>query len=277
MALVLLPMVSESAASVFSDARHHQAWLWFYGTNVLQSQVGGWPFGCFDHFWSLAVEEHFYFVWPLVILFARPRTAIAACVFVIALSLTTRVAWLVLGGNDVAPEVFTLFRADALAVGALAALLARHPGGMMRLAAWSKPAGWILGLTLAALTIANRRWLTIPDTLFAAFFGCIVVAAVSAPAGAISGRLFGSSWLRFFGKYSYGMYIFQYPLIPILAPILSVELLSTALGSGWVARVVYIVLMTSITTLVAFTSWHLYERHFLSLKRLFPSGAVRTG
>jgi peptidoglycan/LPS O-acetylase OafA/YrhL len=180
-----------------------------------------------------------------------------------------------MGGNDVAPEVFTLFRADALAMGALSALLARQPDGRMRLAAWSQSAGWVLGLTLVALTIGNRRWLTVPDTLFAAFFACLVVATTSAPTSALASRCFSAGWLRFFGKYSYGMYIFQYPLIPILAPILSVELLSDRLGSGWVARIAYIVLMTTITTVVAYASWHLYERHFLSFKRLFSSGAVR--
>ena len=84
----------------------------------------------------------------------------------------------------------------------------------------------MLGLALAVLTIGNRRWLTIPDTLFAAFFACVILAAVIAPAGTVTSAFWNASWLRFFGKYSYAMYVFQYPLIPILAPILSVELLA---------------------------------------------------
>ena len=48
------------------------------------------------------------------------------------------------------------------------------------------------------------------------------------------------------------------PLIPILAPILSVELLTNSFGNESVARVAYIVLMTGITTAVALASWHLY-------------------
>lgn len=275
LALIILPMFSDTAASVFSEARQHQSWLWLYGTNVLQSLLGEWPFGCFNHFWSLAVEEHFYFVWPFVILFASQRTAIATCVGTICLSLAARVTWLVLGGNDVAPEVFTLFRADALAIGALMALLIRQPNDRKRLESWSRSAGYLLALALTIVTISNRRWLTIPDTFFAAMFGCMIVSVVSAPKSALVSRFFGSKFLRFFGKYSYGMYVFQYPLIPILAPFLSVELLSRTLGNSSAGRIAYIILMTTVTTGLAIMSWYLFERHFLSLKYLFPSRSPR--
>lgn len=276
-ALVLLPLVSQGASSIFAEARDRQAWLWLFGTNVLQAKIGGWPFGCFDHFWSLAVEGHFYFVWPLVIFLTNHRTAIAACIAVVLLSCATRIAWLLAGGNDVAPEVFTLFRADALAMGALLAVLAKQPSGLMRWKSWSQYGFWMLGLALVVLAIGNRRLLTIPDTLFAAFFTCLISAAVVAPAGTVTSAFWNANWLRFFGKYSYAMYVFQYPLIPILAPILSVELLTNDLGNASVARAAYIVLMTAITTAVAFASWHLYEKHFLSLKSLFPSGTTRSG
>ncbi len=276
-ALVLLPFVSAWTSSVFAEGREGQVWLWLYGTNVLQAKIGGWPFGCFDHFWSLAVEEHFYLVWPLAIFLTNHRTAIAACIFVILLSLATRVAWLLAGGNDVAPEVFTLFRADALAMGALIAVLAKQPRGLMRWKQWPQYGAWTLGLSLVVLTIGNRRWLTIPDTLFAAFFACLIAAAAIAPAGTVTRGFWNAKWLRFFGKYSYAMYVFQYPLIPILSPILSVELLANSLGNVTVARTAYIVLMTGITTAVAFASWHLYEKHFLAFKRFFPTHAISKG
>lgn len=273
-ALVILPLVSDSAASVFAPARDRQSWLWLCSANVLQAKIGGWPFGCFDHFWSLAVVGHFYLVWPLVIYLTNYRTAVAACVAVILVSLATRIAWLVMGGNDVAPEVFTLFRADALAIGSLLAVLTKDQGDATRLAPWARYGAWALGLALAVLTIANRRWLTIPDTLFAGFFACVILAAVTARAGTLASAFWNARWLRFFGKYSYAMYVFQYPLIPILAPILSVELLANSLGNLSAARIAYIVLMTGITTAVALASWHVYEKHFLALKRFVPTHAV---
>ena len=44
-----------------------QAWYWSYLTNI-KIAIEGWPkFYALAHFWSLAVEEQFYFVWPFVV------------------------------------------------------------------------------------------------------------------------------------------------------------------------------------------------------------------
>ena len=273
-AFVLSPFISESAASLFQPASDRQYWLWFYGTNILQARIGGWPFGCFDHFWSLAVEVHFYLVWPLIIYFANHRTTIACCIVIALISLAARIMWLVMGGNDVAPEVCTLFRADALVIGALVAVLARTHDDATRLARYARYGVWALGVALVVLTIGNRRWLTIPDTLFASFFACVIVLAINARPGTVASAFWNSRWLRFFGKYSYAMYVFQYPLIVILAPVLSVLHLTNSLGNETIGRAAYIVLMTAITTAAAIASWHLYEKHFLSLKRFFPTHAA---
>ena len=45
-------------------ARQNHWWLWLYGANAFQAYRGAWCLGGFNHFWSLAVEEHFYLVWP---------------------------------------------------------------------------------------------------------------------------------------------------------------------------------------------------------------------
>lgn len=274
--LILLPLVSARAASIFAPASEHQAWLWLYGTNLLQSSTGTWPFGCLDHFWSLAVEEHFYFVWPLVIYWLPRRAAIGACLILIATASASRVGFILTGGNEAAPEVFTLFRADALAMGALVALTARGPGGIQSLSAYARHTLLVLGPILLLLSIGHRRLLTVPDTLFAAFFAGLLVTALTAKADSQTAKLWNSSCLRFFGKYSYAMYVFQYPLIPLLAPLLSPELLTTTTGNATVARLFYIVLMTAITTAAAIASWTLFEKRFLSLKKYFEVSTVPT-
>jgi peptidoglycan/LPS O-acetylase OafA/YrhL len=75
--------------------------------------------------------------------------------------------------------------------------------------------------------------------------------------------------LRFFGKYSYAMYVFQLPLIPLLAPLITPEGVCSRLQSVFAGRLVYIGVMTTITTGAAVLSWHLYEKHFLRLKSRF--------
>ena len=42
------------------------AWLWVYLTNFVIAWKGAGAFGFLDHFWWLAVEQHFYLLWPLI-------------------------------------------------------------------------------------------------------------------------------------------------------------------------------------------------------------------
>src|SRR5262249_41327618 len=58
-----------------------QAWAWLYGVNVYIALSGDWSFSYLAHLWSLCIEEHFYFFWPLVVYLAarQPRKLIAIC------------------------------------------------------------------------------------------------------------------------------------------------------------------------------------------------------
>jgi peptidoglycan/LPS O-acetylase OafA/YrhL len=75
--------------SEIAGLREHQAWAWLYGINVYLSIQGGWVLSYIEHFWSLAVEEHFYFIWPLVVwlLGARPRLLMGTALGLAAASL----------------------------------------------------------------------------------------------------------------------------------------------------------------------------------------------
>ena len=52
-------------------ARSQQAWLWTYLANVDIAAKNAYVFGSLNHFWSLAVEEQFYLLWPLVVCFCH--------------------------------------------------------------------------------------------------------------------------------------------------------------------------------------------------------------
>lgn len=271
--LVILPAISSAAAGWYSEARNEQGWLWFYGANVLQSCEGTWCLGWFNHFWSLAVEEHYYLVWPLVVYFLSRRQAIVACFALFAVSMSSRVLWTMLGGNDVAPQVFTLFRLDAIALGSGIALLVREPAGLRSLV---KPAiaGLLVSLpVIVGTTYLGRRIFTLPDTFWAIFFGAALVLVLSAGPGGFVERLGHSRVLRFFGKYSYGMYVFQSLLIPALAGLATAPGLARMFGSDAAGQAAYLTLMFIATTGMAVLSWHAYEKHFLKLKSRFEGHA----
>jgi peptidoglycan/LPS O-acetylase OafA/YrhL len=269
--LIVLPAISSTAAGWYEPAEQRQAWLWLYGANVLQAWSGEWCLGWFNHFWSLAVEEHFYLAWPLIIFALTRRQAIVASGVLFVLSMGSRVAWALLGGNGVAPEVFTLFRLDAIALGSAIALLIREPAGLRMLV---RPA--LVGLCLAlpvvaATTLLDRRILTLPDTFWAVLFGSALILALAARPGGLVDRIGRSRVLRFFGKYSYGMYVFQSLLIPALAGLATADGLAAACGSDALGQLAYLALMFVATTGMAVLSWHCFEKHFLKLKHRFEA------
>lgn len=267
--LVVLPALGLGARQLFPEAFAQQGWLWFYGANVLQSIRGEWCLGRFNHFWSLAVEEHFYLLWPLVIFTLSRKWAMGICGALIVGVTCARVAWLYYGGNDVAANVFTLLRMDSLAMGGLLALAIRRPGGIRSLYPFAVAGAVLLGTLLIPIGLSQRRLLALPETLFAAFFACVILLAVCAAQAGCWGKLWNSRLLQFLGKYSYGMYVFQNLLIPVLAPVLTIEILQSALGNIGLARVAYLILMSLTTTAAAVASWHLFEKHILKLKPLF--------
>ncbi len=268
-ALVLPPLVGVSTMRLLPQAHEHQSWLWLYGANVLQSLRGEWCLGSFNHFWSLAVEEHFYLFWPLVIYCCSRRTAMIACGSIVGIAAIARTVWLLGGGNDVAAETFTLLRMDALAMGGLLALAVRGPGGVKALYPWAIAGAVFLAAVLLPISLLHKRLLAIPELLFAVFFAATILLALTASKEGLWGKLWNSPLLRFFGKYSYGMYVFQNLLIPLVATWLSVEILQQHLGSQILAKIAYLALMSALTIAAAVASWHLFEKHILKLKSWF--------
>jgi len=177
--------------------------------------------------------------------------------------------WLMAGGNDVAAEVFTLLRMDGLALGSWLALAARSPGGL----GWLKRyAGTVLVLlgTVAVLTIVfEKRFFGLPVAAWAGTCGALLVLVVAAKRASWLGRFGSSRTLQFFGKYSYGMYVFQLPLIYLMTPVMTAGGVAGVLGSAVAGQVVYCFLMLGITTVAALLSWSLFEKRVLEWKRHF--------
>ena len=78
-----------------------------------------------------------------------------------------------------------------------------------------------------------------------------------------------SQLMREFGKYSYGIYVFHVLLLPSFERVFSTKKLQQYLPSYALSGVLHLLLAVGASLAVAFISWHVYEKHFLKLKRFF--------
>jgi len=268
---VVIPLFHPMTSPQDRRLVQNQHWLWLYGANIPQAIANDWPLEStwvkLNHFWSLAVEEHFYLVWPAIVFAFSRKTLMRICVACIVVALGLRCAayfwW-----NDTAAYVLTPCRMDELAMGALIALAARGAGGIESMVRGARWISAILFLSLMLIWYQDMEDVnyTVSLTILAAFFGALLVVAVG---GRIASLVFRNAALRLFGKYSYGIYVFHWLLAPTLEKYASPAKMGAMSGSNFVGVALSMVIAIGISVLVAFLSWHLYEKHFLKLKRFF--------
>jgi peptidoglycan/LPS O-acetylase OafA/YrhL len=185
------------------------------------------------HTWSLAVEEQFYWVWPLVVLavlgrFGRPALGwVAGGLAVLSASLG---AALYLGGASPNRLYYgTDTRAQAIMIGAALALLvpmsARGPTGLgsrrsdHRARRLLTIAGWggagVLALCLHSVQGTGAFLYEGGFLLVALATAMVVVVAVRSPRDVLSMTLSWSA-LRYTGRISYGLYLYHWPLFLLL-------------------------------------------------------------
>jgi peptidoglycan/LPS O-acetylase OafA/YrhL len=258
-----------------------QAWAWLYAVNIYIARHGEWAFSYLDHFWSLAVEEHFYLFWPLVVwvLARRPRALIAVSLATALGAMLARLIGSLIGLSWWTTYTLTPFRLDGLALGAFLAVMARQPGGVERLVRELPRAVTIFGGLLAATFVwtllVSREGLELVLPVRAALMqmllGCLLVWALVAPKRSVTSRFFRSRSMVFLGTYSYGLYVYHHFISYYLTTHRTELELARWLGSHGAAVALQAVLGASASLAVAYLSYELFEKRFLRLKRLFET------
>jgi peptidoglycan/LPS O-acetylase OafA/YrhL len=274
--LVLPLLVTPSP--LLEQARRHQAWLWTYTSNFYVAATASWASLTYvTHFWSLAIEEQFYLLWPLVV-FTLGRPALRrVCVAVIVGGLLLRTGLALSGVSEVSIAVLTPCRFDTLCVGGLLALLVRREGGAASLVGRSGTAALgLLAVILAVSTWCATTKLGLPvlhqvrNTLYALFFGALTMLSLKSTSNAVA-RVFQGRALRFFGKYSYGLYVYHGVLTWYFLEVGEEGRLDVLLGNHALAIAARAALGVAVSLLVAVLSYQLFEKRFLALKRLFET------
>ena len=217
-----------------------------------------------QHLWSLAVEEQFYLLWPLLLVaclrrFGRRGAARLALAGAIASAVLTAV--LFTPGQDPSRVYFgTDTHASGLLVGALLAFLwplrelrsAPKPGARLLL-----DAGAVAGL--AAVVVAMATWHDYDPIVYRggllafAIAAAALIGALAHPACRVA-RVAGAAPLRWIGQRSYGIYLWHWPVMALTRPEIDVP---------W-TRAVLLPLQIAATVALAAASYRWVEQPFRS-------------
>ncbi len=279
-------------------------WLYFcYLTNWLALWKGYWGpqyVNYLAHFWSLAVEEQFYLVWPLVIWLVPPRAISRIAVSLALLSAMIRLLWVAHTGPQMAIAFATVTRMDALFIGVLGATLFRDPERMLAIRKWLP---WIASLGVGSFFMAFSALIFFPRraalllygptplphdlgdealmlaqcggyTLLAVGFGALVLLAACTEAESRwMQRLLKSPLLAPIGVYSYGIYVFHVPILGAAQLFIYPRIfrsmrtpMDAVLKEG-----VYFVVLAAVTFLISAFSYEFFEKKILRFKRYFAA------
>jgi peptidoglycan/LPS O-acetylase OafA/YrhL len=234
------------------------------------------------HFWSLGIEEQFYFVWPACVwLLPRRRLAVlsvAVCAAVLALRF-----YVIQHYNPLPLVVFmnTVTRVDTLMVGALCAIVMRDRTLLAHVRRWL-PTVAAIGACCVAVIVVGVRGIsaqryytqTLGFTALALTFGPLVMwAYLFRGSSNWYDRFFSMRPLTDLGKYSYGIYVYHYPVIVIAKMLFGT---SAWFGHDNLRGLLFSFGAVVIAICVAVVSYELFEKRFLRLKRYFEPSHERS-
>jgi peptidoglycan/LPS O-acetylase OafA/YrhL len=237
----------------------------FYVSNYYQA-IWGDPSTGLSHAWSLAVEEQFYLIWPLAFLLLRDnrRRFIALSALIPALWIYRELLVLVFHVDQ--GYIYEAFdtRVDHLLTGCwlAVALRGQYLGRLWR-AVCASPLYVLATVGLLLLSVAIGHFTTMRDyrdtvefVVQPVLFAVLIAQLIAFPSHPCT-RPFNWGWMRYLGKLSYSIYLYQQLVIwPILQFFRSTPLL------GLLATVPAVVI-------AAAGSYYFIERPFLNLRKRF--------
>jgi peptidoglycan/LPS O-acetylase OafA/YrhL len=243
---------------------HLQNWLYIFKPKPND-------FLLMNHFWSLSLEEQFYLVWPLIIFAVKSNRRLSEilCVIIAASILLRFSSWLHFGDGYTNFYLQYMTRVDGLCVGSLVAVwrfsdVKQAGKKVLRLASI------LLGIHVIVFILSRTVLPDFPHFNFlgyssiAAIFGVIVSLCIK-NRNRVSKFFLENSVLRYFGRISYGLYVYHWPIL-VLGKIYFLDRLIHNGHSYEYSIMTVSVAALALTLLVATASYYLLEKKMLILK-----------
>ena len=246
-------------------------WHLCYLTNVYRFVIQGLV-GPLSHFWSLAVEEQFYLVWPVLVVFV-PRRLLSPFFGTVVISAPVFRASVFQATGYHSAELLTPGCLDTLGIGALLAYFweSWEREQIHRFCRWCLAVGLSSHVLLKALSFTDCLPAVVGIGLTSTTLALVFVWLVNRAAGGFRGPVgMVLSWppVVYLGTISYGLYVWHAFCLEFVWR----ADLRLRLGLEYLHdRGIYQLLWMIVFSLVAATcSWFLFERPLNRLKRYFP-------
>jgi peptidoglycan/LPS O-acetylase OafA/YrhL len=198
------------------------------------------------HFWSLSVEEQYYMFWPAIVLLVtrrarRPRINVRITLLVIGISSFAFALWLL---KTNAPWAFFSLptRAWELALGGLLAVSKTSLEKLPKLVARTLGAIGVAGVIISGLVMKETAPFPGIPALLPTMSAALVIIAGMQTIRSIPTRILNTPPLRFFGRISYSLYLWHWPVLVIpaaltITPLTLRQRILLALGSILLATI----------------------------------------
>jgi peptidoglycan/LPS O-acetylase OafA/YrhL len=245
-----------------------QGWFWLYINNWLAWHKPALDHGVLAHFWSLAIEEQFYLVWPIIALNLSWRRLEMVCLAVLGLSAIGHLAAIALHTSTDLVCSLTPSRMDGVVFGSWLAVR-RRLVGLSRTPVHSHRRLWMLAAGLSVLLVvparglpAGDRWvMAVGFAALGAIFTLFLAGLLVAPKATLPRRVCEARPLVYLGRISYGFYVLHMPVLAWLRKLWPPPdgTLSDCLGFFAAALIA--------SAALAAVSWFALERPLLRLRR----------
>jgi peptidoglycan/LPS O-acetylase OafA/YrhL len=237
-----------------------------------------------NHFWSLCVEEQFYLFWPLLLVGVNKKFHLHLIISVIVLALLSRIVYCGFRFENYQKFLWaTPATLDCLGLGALLAYFKQNCRQLL---------AYILKYYAVPLMAVLVFWAGVkftmqdPETIsmfylisggfIAGIAGFYMVGSGVLEFPGMLKKLLNAKLLRFFGKISYGLYVYHWILFFFLHKKVLEWVDSILKGQDWVtwklknnSYIISFVFFTAASVIVALVSYYMIEKRFLKIKESF--------
>lgn len=237
--------------------------IFFLGNfEVIKSGKWAYPFA---HFWSIAIEEHFYLVWPFIIALIPNKHLLKTFVFLIILSISFRLyTFLTSGYAWFEIYLHTLSRIDVLIIGGIGAYHYSNKKFHFQLSTLIRRSLFVVLITILAVQ-STVNWNSLFMAGFLKYTYISIIAALLLDYNLNPNYkhiLPNKSFIHYLGKISYGIYMYGNILLLI---VIRKIMLPLGFSSVWV----FYLFVIGLSIIVPIISYEIFEKRILKLNKYF--------